>query len=63
MGRMTDQEIMVADGCRLLQMVADGCIWPVVSLDFSEFELLNTPRNSEIHNSQQAFLVFNSHMT
>ena len=27
-------------------------------MDFSEFELINTPRSSEIHDSQQPFLFF-----
>ena len=32
-------------------------MWSLLSvMHFSEFELVNTPRSSEIHNSQQAFL-------
>ena len=50
MGRMTDQEIMVADDCRWLHMT---CCELWISM-----ELINTHRSSEIHNSQQAFLKY-----
>lgn len=59
MGRMIAQEIMIANGCKWLQMVAYGLLWV---MDFSEFELLNTRRSSQINNSQQVFLKNKHHL-
>ena len=48
---------MIADDCRWLQMVAYSLLWVV---DFSGFEVINTPRSSEIYSSHQAFLKKNT---
>ncbi len=66
MGRMTDQEIMIADGCRWLQMIADDCKWLHMACCEFGFQWVWANKYSPKqwnHNSQQAFLCFYSHVT